>query len=99
MARPNIWRLTGVEAGQVVLPDGVQPVRQAFALVLGEHDREGADMPGEGVEFGAMGADGLEPELLGLGEGLRGVRIRPAAFGGEGDRAVTGRSEVRFLRR
>ncbi|MFF7651752.1 hypothetical protein ACFZCY_18535 [Streptomyces sp. NPDC007983] len=61
----------GVEAGQVVLPDGVGPVRQAFALALGEHDREVADMPDEGVELGAMKADGLELELFGLGEGFR----------------------------
>ena len=40
----------GVEAGQVVLPDGVEPVVQALALALGEHGREGADVPGEGVE-------------------------------------------------
>ena len=39
----------GVEAGQVVLPDGVEPVRQALALALGEHGGEGPDVPGEGV--------------------------------------------------
>jgi hypothetical protein len=56
-----------VEAGKVVLPDGVEPVRQAFALALGEHGREGPDVTGQGVEFGAACADGLELELLGLG--------------------------------
>lgn len=45
--------------------------RHAFALALGERDREGADVPGEGVEFGTVNADGLELELLGLGQGLR----------------------------
>jgi hypothetical protein len=42
-----------VDAGQVVLSDGVEPVGQALALAIGEHDREEADVLGEGVEFGA----------------------------------------------
>lgn len=53
-----------VEAGQVVLPDGVEPVRQALALALGEHRGEGPDVAGERVDFGAVRADGLELELL-----------------------------------
>ncbi|MFD8032784.1 hypothetical protein ACFV3F_29290 [Streptomyces sp. NPDC059717] len=66
MPAARVWRL----GRSFVLPDGVEPVRQAFALALGEHDREGADMPGEGVEFGTVSADGLELELFGLGEGF-----------------------------
>ncbi|MEV7238221.1 hypothetical protein AB0N06_31045 [Streptomyces sp. NPDC051020] len=42
----------GMEAGQVVLPHGVEPVRRALTLALGKHGREGADVPGERVEFG-----------------------------------------------
>lgn len=61
----------GVEAGQVVLPDGVEPGRKALALAVGEQVREGPDVSGEGVEFGALVADGLELELFGLGEGFR----------------------------
>jgi hypothetical protein len=45
-------------------------MRQAFALALGEHDRDGTDMPDEGVKFRAVGADRLELELFGLGEGF-----------------------------
>ncbi|MFE9858999.1 hypothetical protein [Streptomyces sp. NPDC005780] len=58
----------GVRAGQVVLPDGVESVGQALALALGEHGREGADVPGEGIEFWAVRPYGLELELFGLGE-------------------------------
>ncbi|MGC9499282.1 hypothetical protein [Streptomyces sp. WG7] len=53
-----------VKAGQVVLSDGVEPVRQALALALSELGRERADVPGECVELGAVSAYGLEPELL-----------------------------------
>ncbi|MGW5666293.1 hypothetical protein ACWEWG_40900 [Streptomyces sp. NPDC003758] len=59
-----------VEAGQVVLADGVESLRESFALVLGEHLGEGPDMTGQGVEFRAVGQDGLEPELLDLGQRL-----------------------------
>ncbi|MGW2934351.1 hypothetical protein ACWDA7_21410 [Streptomyces sp. NPDC001156] len=53
------------------LPTGGEHAAAAFAVALGEHRREGADLPGEGIEFGAMRADGLEPALFGLGESLR----------------------------
>ncbi|MYU51590.1 hypothetical protein GTY53_06135 [Streptomyces sp. SID7805] len=36
-----------VEAGQVVLPDGVEPVRQTLTFAAGEHGREGPDVAGE----------------------------------------------------
>ncbi|MFI5940625.1 hypothetical protein ACIBCB_10260 [Streptomyces uncialis] len=49
-----------LEAGEVVAPDGVEPLRQPFTLALGEHLGEGADVSGEGVEF----------ELLRLGSRL-----------------------------
>lgn len=61
----------GVEAEQVVPPDGVESVRQTLALALGEHGREGPDVSGQSVDFGAMRPDGLELALLGLGEGVR----------------------------
>lgn len=57
-----------VEAGQVALPDAVNPVGQALALTLGGHDREGADVPGEDVELGVLGAASLEPESFQFGE-------------------------------
>jgi hypothetical protein len=60
-----------VEAGQVVLPDGVEPVRQALALAAGERGLEGPDVPGQSVEFGAARPDGPELDLLGLGEGFQ----------------------------
>ncbi|MFF8279674.1 hypothetical protein ACF05T_26775 [Streptomyces lateritius] len=60
-----------VEAGEVVSPDGVESLRQPFALALGEHLAEGADVAGEGVEFRAVNQNGLEPRALRLGEGLR----------------------------
>lgn len=49
----------GVEAGQVVLPDGGESVRETLALALGQHDRERADVPGEGVDLRALGAHGF----------------------------------------
>ncbi|MFE5586378.1 transposase [Kitasatospora sp. NPDC056531] len=60
-----------VKAGKVVSPDGIEPLRQPFALTLGEHLAEGADVAGEGVQFRAVDQDGLEPKVLRLGEGLR----------------------------
>ncbi|MEU3657274.1 hypothetical protein AB0E67_31675 [Streptomyces sp. NPDC032161] len=39
-------RSEGMNARQVVLPGGVEPVRQALAPAVGEHDREGAVVPG-----------------------------------------------------
>ncbi|MFE4959076.1 hypothetical protein ACFRCW_34910 [Streptomyces sp. NPDC056653] len=47
-------------------------------------------MTSERVQFGAVRPDGLEPNLLGLGEVLW------AADRGEGALAVTGRGDVRF---
>ncbi len=54
----------GVEAGRVVLSDGVEPLWETLALAIGEHSREGPDVAGKGVELGAVGADGLELELF-----------------------------------
>lgn len=59
-SRSRSMPAASVEAGQVVLPDGVEPVGQALALALGEHGREGADVSGEGIELGAVRSDGLE---------------------------------------
>ncbi|MFI6653090.1 hypothetical protein ACIBI8_36520 [Streptomyces sp. NPDC050529] len=44
-----------VEAGQVVLSYGVEPLRESFTLALGEHVGEGPDVTGQGLEFGAVG--------------------------------------------
>lgn len=44
----------GVEAGEVVGPDGVEPLRKQFAPAFGEHLSEGADVTGKGVKFGAV---------------------------------------------
>lgn len=82
----------GVEAGQIVLPDDVEPVGQALALALGEHGREGADVPGEGVKFGAVRPDSFELESLGLGEGVR------TAEDPSGDGPVRGRPGGHQLR-
>lgn len=62
----------GVEAGEVVSPDGVEPLRQPFALALGDHLAEGPDVTGESIEFAAVDPNGLEPKVLDLGEGPRG---------------------------
>ncbi|MFD0344835.1 hypothetical protein ACFVH0_40270 [Streptomyces sp. NPDC127117] len=59
-----------MEAGEVVSPDGIEPLRQPFALALGEHLAEGADVAGEGVQLRAVDQNGLEAEMLRLGEGL-----------------------------
>lgn len=47
----------GVEAGQVVPADGVEPPRESFALALGEHAGEGPDVTGQGIESGAVDDD------------------------------------------
>nr|WP_235495793.1 TetR/AcrR family transcriptional regulator [Streptomyces violaceoruber] len=61
----------GTETGQIVLPDGDEPVRKTFALALGQHDGEGADVSGERVGLGAVGAHGFEQQLFGPGKGFR----------------------------
>ncbi len=43
-----------VEAGQVVLSNGVEPLRETLALAVSEHGREGLDVTGKGVELGAL---------------------------------------------
>ncbi|GGU93137.1 hypothetical protein GCM10010260_29970 [Streptomyces filipinensis] len=59
-----------MEAGKVVLADGVEPLWESFALALGEHLGEGPDVTGQGAEFRADGKDGFEPELFDLGQRL-----------------------------
>ncbi|MFF1418556.1 hypothetical protein [Streptomyces sp. NPDC058280] len=44
----------GVEAGKVVVADGIEPLGELLALSLGEYLSEGADVSGEGVQFGAV---------------------------------------------
>ncbi|MEU3203384.1 hypothetical protein ABZ702_05790 [Streptomyces cyaneofuscatus] len=61
----------GMETGQIVLPDGDEPVRKTLALALGQHDGEGADVSGERVDLRAVGTHGLEQQLFGLGKGFR----------------------------
>ncbi len=51
----------GMETGQVVLADRVEPLGQPLPLSLGEDLGEGADMSSEGFQFGAVGQDGLKP--------------------------------------
>ncbi|MGA5220595.1 hypothetical protein ACPCAE_31605 [Streptomyces cinereoruber] len=48
-----------MEAGKVVSPDGIEPLRQPFAPALGEHLAEGTDVAGESVEFRAVDPNGL----------------------------------------
>lgn len=49
-----------VEAGQVVLSNGVEPLRETLALAVSEHGREGSDVTGLSGEnhFGAPGERG-----------------------------------------
>lgn len=54
----------GVEAGQVVGADRLDPLRELVALELGEHFPERTDVPGEGIQFGATGEDGFELQAL-----------------------------------
>ncbi|NEA49681.1 hypothetical protein [Streptomyces sp. SID10815] len=53
-----------------VLADGVGPLRESFALALGEHLGDESNVTGQGIERWAVGQDGLEPELIDLGQGL-----------------------------
>ena len=61
----------GVEAGQVVLPDGVEPVGQALALALGEHGREfcTAEAVYEGSPDGTSGCGAFWSLTLPAGAG------------------------------
>ncbi|GAA2456278.1 hypothetical protein GCM10010433_68220 [Streptomyces pulveraceus] len=60
-----------MEAGEVVSPDGLDPLRQPLALALGEHVATGADVACEGVLFRVVDRNGLESKALRLGEVLR----------------------------
>lgn len=71
----------GVEAGQVVGADPLDPFWELVALELSEHLPERVDVSGEGVQFEAVGKDGAELQALALRQGV-GVRQDPA-----GDRA------------
>ncbi|MFJ6699823.1 hypothetical protein ACIQM4_27670 [Streptomyces sp. NPDC091272] len=64
----------GVEAGEVVAPDGIEPLRQPFALALREHLAEGTDVTGESVQLRAVDQNGLESKVLCLGEGFRSAQ-------------------------
>ncbi len=70
----------GMETGQVVLADCVEPLGQLLPLSFSEDPGEGADLSGEGFQFEAAGQDGLYPELFDLGEGV-GVAQDPAGDG------------------
>ncbi|MFC9616425.1 hypothetical protein [Streptomyces sp. NPDC056938] len=89
----------GVETGQVVLADCVEPLGQPLALSLGEDMGEGVDMSGEGFWFGAVGQDGLEPELFDLAEGV-GVAQDSVGDGAGCERgAMPGSTERRLVRK
>lgn len=60
-----------MEAGEVVFPDGVEPLGQPFALAFSGYLTEGSDVAGEGVQFRAADQNGLESMGFRLGEGLR----------------------------
>lgn len=70
-----------MQAGQVVTPDGIEPLGQPLTLAFGEHLGEGPGMSGEGLEFGAVGQDSLEPKLFALGEGFRAAEDPPGLPG------------------
>ncbi|MDV5143116.1 hypothetical protein R1T08_01980 [Streptomyces sp. SBC-4] len=59
-----------MEAGEVVLPDRGESFRQALTFAVREHDGERPDVTREHVQFGAVRPDGLEPNLLDVGEVL-----------------------------
>jgi hypothetical protein len=86
-----------VKTGQVILADGIESLGQPLAVSLGEDLSERTDVSGEGFQFGAVGQDGLHPELFALGEGLGCRRIQPATVRGEGGGAVTGSAERRLV--
>ncbi|MFJ4858356.1 hypothetical protein [Streptomyces sp. NPDC088730] len=58
---------------EFVSPDGIEPLRQPFALAFCEYLADGADVACESVQFRVVDQSGLEPKGLGLGEGLRPV--------------------------
>jgi len=67
----------GVEAGQVVGADPLDPSRELVAPERGEHLPESADVLGEGIRFRAAGEDGLELQVLAPRQGV-GVSQDPA---------------------
>ncbi|MEV7709100.1 hypothetical protein [Streptomyces sp. NPDC088270] len=87
-----------VAAGRAVLSDGVEPVRQAFALVLCERGRESADMADEGIQFGVVGPDRTVLSWSCPVSARASQRyVGPPGDGpSEGGRVVTGFGEVRF---
>ncbi|BBJ37707.1 hypothetical protein SSPO_004250 [Streptomyces antimycoticus] len=89
----------GVEAGQVVSADRVEPLREPVASALGENLGEGPDMSGECVQLGTVGQDGLEAELFHLGEESGCRSIQPATVRGDGGDAGSGSAERRLVRK
>ncbi|MFG2697300.1 hypothetical protein [Kitasatospora sp. NPDC048407] len=86
-----------VPKGQVVPADRVEPFRETLALVLGEYDGEGADVPGQGVELWARTVLNWSCSASDSAVGRR--RIQPVTVQDDGGWAVTGCGEVRFCRR
>ncbi|MFD8013723.1 hypothetical protein, partial [Streptomyces sp. NPDC058955] len=78
---------------------GVEPLRESFTLAFGKHVGEGPDVTSQGIEFRAVGEDGLEPELFDLGQRLGPAEDPSRHHAGADGCAVTGRGEVRFWRR
>ena len=86
MPAARVWRL----GKSVVLADGIEPFWEPFALALGEHVGERPDVTGQGLKFGAVGQDGLEPELFDLGGGSGRLRIHVVTTRGAGGCDRTG---------
>ncbi|MGW7574687.1 hypothetical protein [Streptomyces sp. NPDC054765] len=77
----------GVEAGKVVLPNGVEPLREPFALALGEHP-----CPVRASNSGTILRRKCSISVRVSGR----LRIHLEAARGDGVFAVTGCGDMRF---
>jgi hypothetical protein len=69
----------GVQAGQLVKVDGVDPPGQALAVAAGHHLGEYGDVAGDGAELRAAGFDLAELDGLVVGE-VAGVAGDPPGY-------------------
>lgn len=60
----------GVEAGQVVGADCVDPMLKLVTLEVREHVPDRGNVPGEGIQFGAVDEDGIDLQTLALRQGV-----------------------------
>jgi hypothetical protein len=89
----------GVETGQVILADSIEPLGQPLTLSLGEDLSERTDVSGEGFQFGAWARTAFIRSCSPAERDSGCRRIQPATVRGEGGGAVTGSAKRRLARK